>query len=159
MDEIEHAFAQWKGAQRSLDASTLASSARLLRFARHLELGRREVLAALDLEVWEFDVLAALRTAGSKLTPGWLMAQTQVASGTMTNRIARLDERGFVTREPDPADGRGALVRLTAAGRKKVDAAAVEVAAAEAAIWKSVGVRKRGQVDEALVELLENVEQ
>ena len=69
---------------------------------------------------------------GGELTPGWLMVHTQVASGTMTNRVTRLDDRGFVTREPDPDDGRGVLVRLTAAGRKKVDAAAIEIAAAEA---------------------------
>ena len=41
----------------------------------------------------------------------------------------------------------------------KVDAAAAEIAPAEAAIWRSVGVRKRGQLDDVLGELLDYVEQ
>ena len=44
------------------------------------------------LEGWEFDVLAALRRAGApyELSPGQLVAQTLVTSGTMTNRVDRL---------------------------------------------------------------------
>jgi DNA-binding MarR family transcriptional regulator len=159
MDDLERGFARWKSERRSLDTGTLACSARLVRLARFIELGRREVLADLDLEVWEFDVLAALRTSDTALPPGWLMAHTQVASGTMTNRVTRLDERGFVTRRPDPDDGRGVLVQLTAAGRKKVDLAAAEVATAEAVLWNNVGVRKRDQINAVLSELLQDFDQ
>jgi DNA-binding MarR family transcriptional regulator len=41
----------------------------------------------------------------------------------MTNRVDRLEARGFVERLPDPADRRGVLVRLTPEGRKAVDGA------------------------------------
>jgi len=46
-----------------------------------------------------------------------------VTSGTMTNRIDRLGERGLVERSPDPHDRRGVLVGLTAAGKRSVDGA------------------------------------
>jgi DNA-binding MarR family transcriptional regulator len=70
-------------------------------------------------------VLAALRRAGQpyELSPGQLTAETLVTSGTMTNRIDRLEGRDLVRRRPDPADGRGVIVRLTDDGRALVDTA------------------------------------
>ena len=92
-------------------------TSRVIRLARHLELVRREILAARELDLWEYDVLAALRSAMPpyELSPSALVDETLVASGTMTNRVDRLSRRGYVTREPDPADRRGVLVRLTVA--------------------------------------------
>jgi DNA-binding MarR family transcriptional regulator len=83
------------------------------------------VFAAHDMESWEFDVLTALRRAGPpyELSPGRLLRATLVTSGTMTNRIDRLESTGLVRRSPDPQDKRGVLVRLTDAGRTHVDAA------------------------------------
>ena len=46
-----------------------------------------------------------------------------MTSGTMTNRVDRLAARGLVERLPDPHDRSGVLVRLTDAGRRKVDGA------------------------------------
>jgi len=155
-DEIDRAAARWKAQRPTLDTATLSMSDRLIRLGRHLEIGRRESLSARELETWEYDVLVALRAAdaGNELSPSALMAATQVASGTVTNRIDRLARRGFVTREPDPADRRGVLVRLTQAGRKKVDLAAGDVARVESAIWRELADRKRSQLTLLLRELL-----
>ena len=54
-----------------------------------------------------------------------------VTSGTMTNRVDRLVERGFVTRESHPDDGRGVLVCLSDSGRQRVDAAMDSLLATE----------------------------
>ena len=72
-----------------------------------------------------FDVLSALRRAGEpyQLSPGTLVSQTLVTSGTMTNRIDRLASHGLVERLPTPGDRRGVLVRLTATGLAQVDSA------------------------------------
>jgi DNA-binding MarR family transcriptional regulator len=51
------------------------------------------------------------------------MQETMVSSGTMTNRLDRLEELQLVTRQQDPSDGRGSLVTLTSLGIKKVDIA------------------------------------
>jgi DNA-binding MarR family transcriptional regulator len=77
------------------------------------------------LDSWEFDVLSALRRAGKpyQLSPKALLQQTLVSSGTMTNRIDRLVERGLVERRTDPHDGRGILVVMTQTGRVRVDTA------------------------------------
>lgn len=136
------------------DTEALATT--LIRLARHLELARRETLANRELEVWEYDVLLALRTTDDKagLSPGALVGATQVASGTMTNRIDRLARRGLVTREPDPADRRGVLVRLTPTGRRRVDQARGDVRKAEAHLLDALGARKRQQLSTALADAL-----
>ena len=69
--------------------------------------------------------MSALRRAGDpyQLSPGQLVTDTLVTSGTMTNRVDRLEQKGLVRRIPDPTDRRGVRVRLTAQGRDVVDAA------------------------------------
>ena len=103
----------------------MAVFSRISRLARHLDLARREAFTAHEIESWEFDVLAALRRAGApyELSPGRLLRATLVTSGTMTNRVDRLADRGFVERHPDPDDRRGVIVRLTREGKAAVDGA------------------------------------
>lgn len=98
---------------------------RITRLARHLDLARRNAFLSHGLEPWEFDVLSSLRRAGTPyaLTPGTLMSELLVSSGTMTNRIDRLEEKGLVERSPSPSDRRAVLVTLTAEGSKRVDSA------------------------------------
>jgi DNA-binding MarR family transcriptional regulator len=124
-DEVDRLVAAWRRERPDLDVRPFEVLSRLARLARHLDRARRAAFGEHDLEVWEFDVLAALRRAGDPyvLSPGQLLAQTLVTSGTMTNRIDRLTARGLVQRRPDPGDRRGVHVRLTALGKQRVDAA------------------------------------
>jgi DNA-binding MarR family transcriptional regulator len=132
-DEVDRIVAEWRRERPDLDVEPLEVLSRVTRLARHLDLARRSAFAAHDLETWEFDVLAALRRAGPpyELSPGRLVDRNQVTSGTMTNRVDRLATRDLVQRRPDPADRRGVLVRLTAAGRRTVDAALADLLARE----------------------------
>ncbi len=92
---------------------------------RVLDERRADAFVEHGLQAHEFDVLAALRRSGEpfELTAGELCALTHVTSGTMTSRLDRLTARKFVSRHPDPRDGRLVRVRLTATGRRRVDAA------------------------------------
>ena len=118
MDEVDRIMASWAQELPGLDASPLASLSRLSRLSRHLDRARSEAFAAAELEPWEFDVLAALRRLGPpyEASPGELIHETLSTSGTMTNRINRLESRGLVVRLPNAQDRRGVLVRLTAKG-------------------------------------------
>lgn len=124
-DEVDRIVDAWSRERPDLDFSPLQVLSRVGRLSRHLERARRTAFAASDLESWEFDVLSALRRAGSpyQLSPKALLQQTLVSSGTMTNRIDRLVDRGLVERRADPGDGRGILVVMTANGRDRVDRA------------------------------------
>ena len=124
-DEVTRIVAAWRRERPDLDVAPLEVFSRVSRLARHLDRDRGAAFSGHGLEPWEFDVLAALRRSGQpyQLSPGVLIAETLVTSGTMTNRIDRLEGRALVQRLRDPDDGRGVLVRLTAAGLALVDTA------------------------------------
>jgi DNA-binding MarR family transcriptional regulator len=124
-DEVDRLVAAWRRERPDLDVRPLEVLSRITRLARHLDRARRNAFAAHDLQLWEFDVLSSLRRSGApyRLSAGALLNQTLVTSGTMTNRIDRLADRGLVRREPDPSDRRGVLVALTEEGLAGVDAA------------------------------------
>ena len=124
-DEVDALVEDWRRERPDLQVDSMQVWSRIHRVAALFETGRRRVFRECGLEGWEFDVLAALRKAGAKvgLSPGDLMRDTHVTSGTMTNRIERLRQREFITREADPKDRRSAVILLTDAGRDRVDRA------------------------------------
>ncbi|MGZ8742051.1 MAG: MarR family winged helix-turn-helix transcriptional regulator [Nocardioides sp.] len=124
-DEVDRLVEAWARERADLDLRPMEVLSRVSRLGHHLDRARRQAFAEHALEPWEFDVLAALRRAGTpyELSPGRLLKETLVTSGTMTNRVDRLAARGLVERLPDPHDRRGVLVRLTDAGRRTVDGA------------------------------------
>ena len=132
-DEVDELVEAWARERSDLDLGPVEVFSRISRLSRHLDLARRAAFSAEGIESWEFDVLAALRRAGTpyELSPGRLLRETLVTSGTMTNRVDRLVARGLVERLPDPADRRGVKVRLTPEGKGAVDSAFTALLEAE----------------------------
>ena len=141
-------LAAWQRERPDLDVAPLAVLSRVGRLARHVDRARRAAFAEHGLEVFEFDVLAALRRAGPpyELSPGQLLHQTLVGSGTMTNRLDRLEARGLVRRRPDPEDRRGIRVRLTDRGHGLVDAAVTGLLARESTLLAALPTRDRDRL-------------
>ena len=139
-DEVDRIVEAWSRERPDLDFAPLQVLSRVGRLAKHLDRARRSAFAASGLESWEFEVLYALRRAGTpyELSPKALLQQTLVSSGTMTNRIDRLVERLLVERRTDPSDGRGVLVSSTIEGRKRVDIAISELVAAETIVLENL---------------------
>ena len=156
MDEVDRILQAWARETPDLDVSPLRVLSRVSRLARHLDFERRDAFAIHSLDTWEFDVLAALRRAGRpyRLSPGQLLRETHVTSGTMTNRVDRLVARGAVTRDPDPDDGRGMLVTLTPAGLELVDAALVSLVLLEEALLAEWDPQDRAEMTDYLRRLL-----
>jgi DNA-binding MarR family transcriptional regulator len=154
-DEVDRLVAAWRRERPDLDVEPLEVLSRVSRLARHLDRARRLAFAEHSLEPWEFDVLTSLRRAGRpyQLSPGQLLTQTLVTSGTMTNRIDRLAHKGLVERLPDPNDRRGVLVRLTAEGRDRADQALAGLLAQERAILGELSERQRSELAALLRQL------
>lgn len=151
-DEVSGLVDAWKRERPDLDVTPLEILSRVTRIARQLDLARRAAFADHELEVWEFDVLAALRRSGSPyaLSPGRLTSTTLVSSGTMTNRIDRLEGRGLVRREPDPRDRRGVQVILTDEGRARVDGALTDLLDRERALLTGLTDEQRRELADLL---------
>lgn len=133
MDEVDRILGDWANARPDLDLGPLAVFSRMTRITKHVDRARTDAFARSGLSTWEFDVLAVLRRGGSpyRQSPKRLVQQTLVSSGTMTNRIDRMEERGLVRRLTDPNDGRGVLVEMTEQGQTLVDAAMTRLSDAE----------------------------
>jgi DNA-binding MarR family transcriptional regulator len=155
-DEVDRIVDAWRRERPDLDVAPLLILSRILRLARHLDLARGSAFAEHDLEGWGFDVLSALRRAGApyQLSPGQLVAQMLVTSGTMTNRVDRLAARGLVGRGPDPSDRRGVKVTLTPVGREVVDAAMAELLERERVLLNQLPPSERDHLAELLRRLL-----
>jgi DNA-binding MarR family transcriptional regulator len=155
-DEVDTLLEAWGRERGDLDLAPVAVFSRVTRLARRLEFARREAFAAHGIEQWEFDVLAALRRAGApyELSPGRLLKETLVTSGTMTNRVDRLSARGLVERYPDPDDRRGVIVRLTTEGKVAVDDAFTALLDAEHALLEDLPERDRKKLASLLRALL-----
>ena len=139
-DEVDRLVAAWRRERPDLDVTPMEVLSRVSRLARHLDRARSNAFASHHLEASEFDVLSALRRSGKpyQLSPGQLLHETMVTSGTMTNRVDRLTAKGLVDRRPDPDDRRGVQVRLSDAGRVAVDGALDALLASEKRILKDL---------------------
>jgi DNA-binding MarR family transcriptional regulator len=155
-DEVDELVEAWARERSDLDLAPVEVFSRISRLARHLDLARRDAFTEASVESWEFDVLAALRRAGApyELSPGRLLRETLVTSGTMTNRVDRLAARGLVERLPDPHDRRGVLVRLTPEGRTAVDLAFERLLEAEQTFLAALPEKDRGRLAALLRTLL-----
>lgn len=156
-DQVDRLVAAWRRERPDLDVEPLEVLSRISRLARHLELARREAFGQPGLAEWQFDVLAALRRSGPpfEMTPGELLAETLVASGTMTHRINQMEAAGLVQRRDDPADGRVVRVGLTARGHRAVDVALDDLLARERTLLARLSPEEAGQLGGLLRRLLE----
>jgi DNA-binding MarR family transcriptional regulator len=155
-DEVDDLVDAWRRERTDLDLAPVEVFSRISRLSRHLDLARKQSFSEQQIESWEFDVLAALRRAGApyELSPGRLLKETLVTSGTMTNRVDRLTARGLVERLPDPHDRRGVLVRLTASGKATVDAAFESLVQRERVLLAALPAKDRRQLAALLRTLL-----
>ena len=64
-DEVDRIVDAWLRERPDLDFAPLQVLSRVGRLAKHLDRARRTAFARSELESWEFDVLSALRRAGS----------------------------------------------------------------------------------------------
>lgn len=160
MDRVDHILAQWHEARPDLDVGPMGTLGRLARLTSHLRAATAQVHAAHGLNPAAFDVLATLRRAGPPhaLSPSALIDWTMVTSGTMTNRLDRLEAAGWVRRLANPSDGRGFLVQLTPEGMALIDRAVADHVAAQHEALARLDPGLREGLDRALRDWLASFE-
>lgn len=124
-DAVDEILEQWSDERPDLDTASLGVVVRVMALYRVFLRQASRSLEDLGLELWEYDVLSALRRQGRPYSlPAMLLArESDLSGGAMTNRIDRLESRGLVRRRPDTEDRRGVNVSLTPQGRRLIDEA------------------------------------
>jgi DNA-binding MarR family transcriptional regulator len=160
-DHIDRIVAQWNRERPDLDVAALALFGRLLRVTQLADSTLTSAMRDRGLQRGWFDLLAALRRAGSpyELNPTQLMAATMLSSGGITKRLDSMERAGLLEREPDPTDRRGTIVKLTRRGRALVDRAFEEHVANEEQLLEGLTPNQRKSLDALLRTLLEHLEQ
>lgn len=157
MDRAMKAAEQWSRERPDLDTGPMVLLGRLAEAALVVARDRlNPAFADFGLQPGEFDVLATLRRRGRPyaLTPTDLYEAAMISSGSMTNRIDRLEKAGLVRRLPNPADKRGTLVALTKEGLGLIDRAVEVHVVNQHAVVRGLDSKEQDQLSELLGKLL-----
>lgn len=156
LDSVDRLVAEWRAVRPDLDFAPVEVVTRIRRLRTHLEGALEASLAACGLSGPIFGVLSALRRQGPpfQLSQRALMDRLGLTSGTVSVRVDQLVELGLVTRQADPADRRGSLVRLTEAGLQRCDACTPAYLADEDRLLSALSLEERGHLVRLLRRLL-----
>lgn len=153
-DRLDHFLGRWKTSRPDIDFSPLEVGTRVLR-AAHLIRTRLDGIAdAYGLSHrGDLETLTELDLVGP-LTPSELAEDLLLTTGGMTVRLNRLEKAGLVERQPNPRDGRGVLVHLTAAGKDVAEDALANLLQAHSVIVESLKKSDQGNLARLLRSLL-----
>ena len=155
-DAVDGMLEQWQRERPDLDVSATGILGRISRLAAVVEQEMDEVFAPEGLTGADFVVLAGLRRSGKpyQLRPSELSRSMMVSAGGTTKRLDRLEVRGLIRRDPDPADRRGTLVTLTDAGLAAIDTVMSEHVQNEKRLVEALSANERGTLTRLLRKLL-----
>lgn len=151
-DSVDQILEQWSLERPDLDTSSLGVVIRLMALYKPLLREATKALEPLGLELWQYDVLSALRRQGRpfSLSATRLAESTGLSTGAMTNRIDKLEALDLVRRSSVKSDRRGVRVSLTAKGQRITDSAMkLRFDAAESSL-QGLSSRERQQLADLL---------
>jgi DNA-binding MarR family transcriptional regulator len=147
-DPIERAASIWR--ERFGPSEAMAAATSIMR-VQQLLIGEFDRICrpyGLTFARYEALVLLSFSRTGA-LPMAKIGERLMVHPTSVTNTIQRLEGAGFVTREPNPRDGRGTLARITQSGRDAVGRVTTELMEAEFGL-RALGGDDRKQVFDLL---------
>jgi DNA-binding MarR family transcriptional regulator len=158
-DSIATVIAGWHATRPELAVEPIAVTARLARLQAVMGPRLEAVFRRFGLRGAEFAVLATLvRLSTESVSQKQLASELGLSAGTLSLRIDRMTGRGLVQRQPDPLDGRGALVSVTHRGRELFEACAPEHLANAQELLAGLTGPERDQLAHLLGKLLYTLE-
>jgi DNA-binding MarR family transcriptional regulator len=131
----------------------------LWRLAKLFADDRRRLLADLGVDPATLDLLSVLRRAGApyELSTRELSRRSLVTAGAISQRVARAEESGLVTRRTAGDGTRAVVVTLTEAGHALIERTVDQVLTRESELVASLTPAGRTQLAAQLQELLDDV--
>lgn len=159
-DAVDALLDQWRRERPDLDLAAMGTIGRLGRLTIIVTRRIEETLEAHGLSIADFDVLAALRRAGTpfEVKPTDLARTLMLSPAGITGRLDRLEQAGHVERRMDPEDRRSYLVRLSPSGLDLIDAAVTAHVANEERLLSVLNGEDRDLLDAVLRRLLYGVQ-
>jgi MarR family transcriptional regulator, organic hydroperoxide resistance regulator len=113
-----------------------------------LRLLRQEIASALSLSSAEYSVLLAVwyLERGNDLTLRAIADHLHVAAAYVTTEVARLVDKGLLTKKPDPVDRRAVGVELTLSAREMLTPLAPMLRDVNASLLAGVSLSELGPV-------------
>lgn len=129
-DPIERAASIWR--DRFGPSEAMAAATSVMRVQQLLLAAFDRICRPYDLTFARYEALVLLSFSRTGALPMVKIGERLMVHPTsVTNTIQRLESAGFVTREPNPRDGRGTLARITESGRSAVEKITGELMDAE----------------------------
>ena len=157
---IDETILTWSEQRPDLDFTSMSLSLKLNSIVRAVSDEISRQLEDTGINLGEFDVLATLRRhgRGATLTPKEIAAATFVTPSGLTNRLARLEKMGLISRHADPSDGRGALIKITANGKRTADRGIEIVLATEDRYMNELSTHMKKGLDQSMTRLIKTLD-
>ncbi|MBE7635526.1 MarR family transcriptional regulator [Sneathiella sp. P13V-1] len=148
--------AQWRAVRPDLDPSPMAVCGDVWHAGDVLKKGVLDNIAEYKLDFPQFDVLMTLRRqeGGKTLSPSELAKEMMLSTSAMTNRLDRLEKRGFIERLTDPSDRRGQKIALTKSGFEVIDHIVVSHLETEEEMLTNLNMEERDQLRSLLSKVI-----
>lgn len=148
-------IAQWQREKPEFDTGPMALFGALARAYLLSSPVIEKLMAKHGLARGMFDVLAALRRAGSpyRLPPSQLSTSLMLSGAGMTNRLDRLESLRLIVRQPEPNDRRSVRIQLTPKGLQLVEKVTPQLVAVEKDIVAHFGDANIRKLTQLLVAL------
>ena len=158
---IDETIQTWSEQRPDLEFASMSLALKLNSIVRAVSDEIARQLEDLGINLGEFDVLATLRRhgRGAKLTPKEISAATFVTPSGLTNRLARLEKMGLISRQADPRDGRGALIKITAAGKRVADRGIEVVVATEDRYMNELSEQMKKDLNQSMTRLIKTLDE
>jgi DNA-binding MarR family transcriptional regulator len=151
-EHAEYAAQKWP----EINAIVEAIVNRVAKIDRYVDRAAVDTLDMLGLAQGEIKVLLHLNRRPQ--APSELARHLLVSTGTMTNRLDKLEQAGLVVRRPDLKDRRGVIVELSADGRATLDRYIEVQAKRERELFSAMSEDERSELGRLLRKALASVE-
>ncbi|MEW1861194.1 MarR family transcriptional regulator [Streptomyces sp. NPDC088194] len=137
--------AAWQRERPGTPTTSIEVVTPIWRLAKLFADDRARVLRAAGIDAATLDLLSVLRRAGPPYTLSTreIARRTLVTAGAVSQRVARAEDGGLVSRGPAPTGGRTVLVALTAEGHALIERSVDAVLGREAALVAGLSPQER----------------
>ncbi|CAM3000995.1 MarR family winged helix-turn-helix transcriptional regulator [Streptomyces albus] len=158
---VEEIAAAWQRERPGTPVSSIGIVTPLWRLAKLFGDDRRRVLARAGVDTATLDLLSVLRRAGEPyaLTTRELAARSLITAGAISQRVARAEREGLVTRRPGEGRRRSVIVELTPTGHQLIESTVDQVLTREADLLTGLDAEQQNQLAHLLRVLLQDVQQ